>query len=137
MHLKADLTELLCSNELIWLRIGYLKARMLFSYGYNITKDIFQQNVFFSIMVTSYKILNNLTLCLSMLLNTPSSFCTAMACKYSWMWQHTSLMWGRCAWLASAHCQNRSQDSITHFWQKIKFRLYPPLLPFFPWTIKR
>jgi hypothetical protein len=43
MHLKTDLTKLGYSNEPTWLKTGYQKARRLLSYGYNITKDIWQQ----------------------------------------------------------------------------------------------
>jgi len=69
---------------------------------------------------------SNLTLCLGMLLNTPSSFRATMACQNSWMWEHTRLMRRRCAWLASACCYNKSQH-ITLFRWKGKFvhRTFP------------
>jgi hypothetical protein len=55
-----------------------------------------------------------------MLLNTPRSFCATMTCQNSWMWQDTRLMWGRCAWLVSVHCHNKSQYHMTLLWQKRK-----------------
>lgn len=85
-----------------------------------ISNTMWQPNIHSGRMVTWY-MSRNFTFCLGMPLNTPCSLCATVTSQNSWMWKHTRLSGGRCAWLASACCNNRNKYHFTTAsWQNRK-----------------